>query len=254
MYIKVIACEVTFREVCMAAARSVNLVDLEFLSQGYHDNPEIGRARLQEKIDAADQGPFDAVVLLYALCNNMAVGLKAGRVPLVIPRAHDCISFFMGSKERYSQYFRSHPGTYYYTSGWLEYQKRGKERVPHTQVSGLGSTYLESYEEMVRKYGEDNAKFLAEFMGSWVQNYKQGAYIRFDFTDHLGFREQVQSICAERGWQYDEIEGDMRLFQNLLDGRWDEEDFLVVPPGETVRATYDAQIIAIGRAQEGVAK
>lgn len=122
----------------MAAARSVNLVDLEFLTQGYHDNPEIGRARLQEKIDSLPQGRYDAVLLVYALCNNMLVGLRAQDIPVVIPRAHDCITFFMGSKDRYARYFRQHPGTYYYTSGWLEYQHRGGERLPHTQVSGLG--------------------------------------------------------------------------------------------------------------------
>jgi hypothetical protein len=244
MFFKVIACEVTFREICMAAARSVNLVDLEFLTQGYHDNPDIGRARLQEKIDSLPQGRYDAVLLVYALCNNMLVGLRARDIPVVFPRAHDCITFFMGSKERYARYFRQHPGTYYYTSGWLEYQHRGGERVPHTQVSGLGPSPMGSFEELVAKYGEDNARFLSEFMGSWIQNYKQGTYIRFDFTDHLGLREQVKEICAKHGWNYDEIEGDMSLLQRLLDGCWDEEDFLVVRPGEEVVATYDDRIVA----------
>ena len=130
MLLKIIACEISFREICMAAAQSVNVAELEFLTQGYHDNPDIGRALLQEKIDSVENGKYDAILLGYALCNNMLVGLKTDNVPLVIPRAHDCITFFFGSKEQYMEYYNSRPGTYYYTSGWLEHRKRKSERVP----------------------------------------------------------------------------------------------------------------------------
>ena len=133
MFAKLIACEVAFREICWASARSASLVDLEFLSQGYHDNSDIGRERLQERIDAVPEGKYDAILLGYALCNNMVVGLQARHTPLVIPRAHDCITFFLGSKERYARVFREHPGTYYYTAGWLEHRHRGGERVPWQQ-------------------------------------------------------------------------------------------------------------------------
>ena len=73
MFLKILACEVAFREICWATARSASLVDLEFLSQGYHDNSDIGRERLQERIDAVPEGKFDALLLGYALCNNMVV-------------------------------------------------------------------------------------------------------------------------------------------------------------------------------------
>ena len=56
MFLKVIACEVAFRELCACAARSPNQFDLDFLSQGYHDNPEVGIHRIQECIDAVPEG------------------------------------------------------------------------------------------------------------------------------------------------------------------------------------------------------
>ena len=37
MRLKLIACEVLYRELCAAVARSVNQVDLEFLPKGLHD-------------------------------------------------------------------------------------------------------------------------------------------------------------------------------------------------------------------------
>src|SRR5215813_2293406 len=120
MFLKVIACEIAVRELQYAAARSRNLIDLEFLTQGYHDIPAIGRMAIQERIDAVPAGKYDAIVLGYALCSRILVGLKPSQTRLIIPRAHDCITFFLGSRERYHKCFSEHPGTYYYTSGWVE--------------------------------------------------------------------------------------------------------------------------------------
>ena len=55
-----------------------------------------------------------------ALCSNGLVGLTARNIPVVVPRAHDCITLFLGSKERYLDYFQSHTGVYFKTSGWIE--------------------------------------------------------------------------------------------------------------------------------------
>ena len=60
MFLKVIACEIAARELYYAAARSRNLVDLEFLTQGYHDTPNAGRTELQKHIDAVSAGKYDA--------------------------------------------------------------------------------------------------------------------------------------------------------------------------------------------------
>ena len=71
----------------------------------------------------------DAVALAYGLCNNGLAGLEARRVPLVLLRAHDCITAFLGSRDRYARYFEDRPGTYFETTGWLE---RGVDGGPRT--------------------------------------------------------------------------------------------------------------------------
>jgi hypothetical protein len=243
MFLKVIACEVAFREICHCAARSVNQFDMEFLSQGYHDNPEIGLQRLQACIDETAPERFEAILLGYGLCNNMLSGLQARQLPVVIPRAHDCITFFLGSKERYQRCFAEIPGTYYYTAGWLEYRQRGGERPVRRQGAELGDS--KSYEEMVAQYGEDNARYLVEFLGAWTRHYSRGALIDFDFTAHLSCKDQVRSICQQHGWEYAEIPGDLTLLRDWMDGRWNADDFLVVQPGERVRPSYDRQIVQI---------
>jgi len=287
MLFKVIACEIAFRELCMSAAKAANLVDFEFLTQGYHDNPDIGLELIQQKVDAVPEGKYDAILLGYALCNNMLVGMTAPHTQLVIPRAHDCITFFMGSKERYQQYFNECPGTYFYTSGWLEYGQRKSERVPpkgygaqgreaesvssnpsestgnpaeSNQPTKITSTQTEnqesstpqqntgyyrhrSYQELVEQYGEDNAKYIMEFMGAWKQNYTHGLFIDFDFTTHLNHQERVKHICRQNGWEYREARGDLTLLQRWLDGDWNEDDFLVVKPEQKVYASHDEFII-----------
>ncbi|MDP6775249.1 MAG: DUF1638 domain-containing protein [Candidatus Latescibacteria bacterium] len=243
MFYKVIACEIAFREICACAARSENQFDLEFLSQGYHDNPEIGLGRIQERIDAVDPEMFDGILLGYGLCNNMLLGLKGGRAPVVIPRAHDCITFILGSKERYNEIFRENPGTYYYTAGWLEYRQRGGERVERRQGAELGGGA--DYEELVEKYGEDNARYVMETLGGWTQNYSRGLFIDFDFTANLPLKARAKQLCEERGWAYEEIQGDLTLLQNWLDGRWPDDDFLVVEPGQSVAPSYNDHVIQI---------
>ncbi len=121
MRLKLIACEIMYRELCAAVARSTNLVNVEFLPKGLHDIGQAGMSsRLAEALFGVDETRYEAVLLGYGLCSNGLVGLTARSIPLVAPRAHDCITLFLGSKERYLEYFNEHPGVFYKTSGWIE--------------------------------------------------------------------------------------------------------------------------------------
>jgi len=45
-----------------------------------------------------------------------------------------------------------------------------------------------------------------------------------------------------KNWSYEEIQGDMRLILQLLDGEWNAEDFLVVPPNNKVKPSNNESI------------
>jgi hypothetical protein len=248
-FFKVIACEIALREICFAAAQSRNLVDLEFLPQGLHDTPQLGLKQVQERVAAVPAGKYDAILLGYGLCGNIITGLRAPHTPLVIPRAHDCITLFLGSKDRYQQLAESQGGSYYYTSGWLEVLRRRGDRAGASSTmflpsrAGLGGGPPAAYQEWVKKYGEEQARYLLEVMDTWTAHYTHGVLIEFDFTRTLKLREQVQAICAERGWEFKEIEGDLGLFRRWLDGEWDAKDFLVLQPNQKVMPSYDASIV-----------
>ena len=249
-FFKIIACEIALREICFAAAQSRHLVDLEFLPQGLHDRPAEGLKQIQERIEAVPAGKYDAILIGYGLCGNIVSGLHSAHTPLVIPRAHDCITFFLGSRERYQRLTEHHGGAYFYTSGWLEcLHRRGEQGGPLASQqflpsrAGVVTDQNATFQQWVKKYGEEQARYLMEVMDRWTENYTHGVLIDFEFTRVLHLREQVQGICAQNGWQYEEIEGDLRLFQYWLDGEWDSEDFLVVKPGEKVIPSYRDSVI-----------
>jgi hypothetical protein len=245
MRLKVVACEVVARELYWCAARAQQAVDITFMPQGLHANSDLCRGRLQEKIDAAGPDRYDAIILGYGLCNNSTVGVRAARIPMIIPRAHDCITLLLGSKERYAKLFARRPGTYWFSSGWLECRQKEGERIEPRLNSGLGPTYQGGdFSELVAKYGEENAKYLVEFMSGWETNYSHGTLIEFDFDRRLGLRKRVREICKDRRWRFSTVKGSLALVRAALDAHWDDERFLTVGPGRAVRASYDAGVVA----------
>jgi hypothetical protein len=242
LHLKLIACEIFYRELCAAVARSVNQVDVEFVPKGLHDIGQAGMsARLGELLAAVDESKYDAILLGYGLCSNGLLGLAARRIPLVVPRAHDCITLFLGSKERYLEYFQSHPGVYFKTTGWIE-RGEGLNQY-HLDSIQHQAGMTQSYEELVAKYGEDNAQFLYEQLCDMTRNYSGLTFIEMGIEPDDRFERQSQQQAAERGWKFQKVPGDMTLIQQLVDGPWAAERFLVVPPGSRVAASFDEQII-----------
>ncbi len=249
-YLKIIACEIALREICHAASRSINTLDLDFLTQGLHDHPVIGRQRLQEFVDAQPSDKYDALLIGYGLCGNIVQGLRARHTPLVLPRAHDCITFFLGSRARYGALAQDTPSAYFYSSGWLECLKRRGGSVPPAHPAllpvragdahSLGNS---TYQQWIEKYGEENARHLLEIMNSWTDHYTHGVLIDFDFAHPLDLPEKVRALCRQNGWQFQVVEGDLSLLQRWVDARWDPEDFLIVPPRHRVIPSYRDSII-----------
>lgn len=242
MRLRLIACEIFLRELCSLVAQSPNTLDVEFLPKGLHDiGAKAMRERLQKTIDADMGRSYDAVLMAYGLCNNGVVGLRASTAPLVIPRGHDCITLFMGSRHRYMDYFSRNPGVYYFTSGWIE---RGadhgdltKQGIPH--MMGFDKTY----EELVNKYGEEDALYLYDEMTAWMRHYRKLTYIEMGIEPDDRYLKQGRDTAGERGWEFEVMKGDMSLLRRLVDGPWGNSDFLTVPPGHEVTTSFDEQVI-----------
>lgn len=240
MRLKCLACDSLARMVYLCAAQSSHVVDVEMLPLGLHADADDLRARLQARIDAASESDYDAILLAYGLCGNSTAGLIARDIPLVIPRAHDCITLFLGSRDRYQDQFVSCPGTYWYV---LDYMERRESTGTALSVGSDTETDISAvYEEYVQKYGQDNADYLMEVMGAWQAHYKRAAYIDMGVGDGTAVEAEAQAEAARRGWTFERLEGDMVLIRELLMGAW-EEDFLVLQPGQRVGMAYGGEVL-----------
>jgi hypothetical protein len=247
MKYKVIGCEVLARPIYQCAAQSPHVIDLELIQYGLHQHPTVLRSRIQAAIDASTGKGYDAILLAYGLCGKSTNGLKAPSandgVPglkMVLPRAHDCITIFLGGRERYNQQFEQTPGTYWYVQDYLERDDgSGASMAIGANTSAEGE---EVYEEYVEKYGRDNADYLMEIMGAWQSHYKRAAYIDLGVGDGSRAEERARNDAARRGWTYERLAGDMVLIRKLLFGEWNE-DFLVVEPGQSITMTFDEKIL-----------
>jgi hypothetical protein len=242
MRIRAIVCEVLYREFAYCAAKSRNVVDLDFVTQGLHDvGCDRMCARLQAEIDATEAERYDAVILGYALCSNGIVGLQARGVPVVIPRAHDCVSLLLGSRKLYDKIHSENPGTYFLSTGWCERDGSNLEKMENSILDSLG--FGRSYEDYVRDYGEENAKFIMESLKGGLQHYSRFLFIRLGLGPEDGQEAEARERAAANGWDFDMMDGDLGLLQRLCDGDWNGDEFIILKPGSRVAAVYDGDII-----------
>jgi hypothetical protein len=239
-WLKIIACEVFYREVSSLVAESPHTCDVEFLPRGLHDlGSERMSSRLQEAIDASQDGPHDAICLIYGLCNNGIVGLQSRSKKLVVPRAHDCITLFLGSRQKFKEYFDAHPGTWYRTTGWYERSdadSAGEDGI----MDKLGLVW--ERQKLIDKYGEEAADYLIATMGDLTAHYDRLAFVTMGLECEANFEKMAIGDAEKRGWAFEKVEGSMELLRKALHGEWDQ-DFLVLEPGQTVEATFDEGVI-----------
>jgi hypothetical protein len=236
---KLITCAVLYRECYACAARSNNFIDVQIVEQGLHDiGAEKMVPRLQAEIDKVDVEKYEAILLGYGLCNNGIVGLKS-KLPLVIPRGHDCITILLGSKEKYQKYFDANPGTFFQSAGWIE-QAKDNLSNPESTTRQMG---IASYQEYVEQYGEEYAKYIIDSLGGGLNHYESFTYIDTKVGNQNSLKKHAKENAEENDWKYQELEGDTSLLLKMMNGDWNEEEFLIVEPGETIEPSYSSSVV-----------
>ena len=237
MLLKLISCNVFQREASLCIGRTPHVIDPEYTELGEHARSAGLRQIIQGRIDATEASGknYDAILLLYGLCGNATVGLQARRTRLVIPRAHDCCTILLGSKERFVEHFGQAPSTPFSSVGYLE---RGDYFLRTGDDGGVGVQIGDAFKALVEKYGEEDAKYIWDEMHPAHGNNK-AVFIDLPETSHLGYAEKFKAKAEEAGKESVRLEGSIRLIDNLLLGQWDEKEFLVVPPASAIEGVYD---------------
>lgn len=243
MRLKLIACQVLTREIGATIARSPHAIDAEILMMGLHDLGASMRSFIQVRIDAADMEGYDAILLGYALCGRGTEGLRAAKTQLVLPRAHDCIGLLMGSRDRFQSYFDAHPGVYFRSPGWIENQTTGRNLQPAYSAEHNSAWAKQTREQFIAQYGSDNGNYLFEQISAYRCRYSRLAYISTGIETDEACRKLALAEAEREGWAFEEIEGALTLLQRLVNGDWDAADFLVVPPGASIRGSLGESIV-----------
>jgi len=217
-----LACSVFEREIELHARGATHIAETRFFEMGLHDRPGQLRDKLQEQLAAVDaRTDIEAVVLAYGLCGRGTAELRPLSHKLVIPRAHDCITVFLGSKEAYAEHQLRCPTCYYYTPGWnRERRVPGPERLAAQRA------------EYAAKFAPDEAAFLLETeRAQWALN-DTATYLDLGTADAEAEAAYARRCADWLGWRFEHLRGDATLLRDLLWGRWDAERFQTVEPGE----------------------
>lgn len=240
--LKVIACEVLRRYLYKYLHETPYPADVTFIEMRKHVEPDDLRKTIQEEIDKVDESRYDVILLAFGLCGNSTVGVHANDVPIVIPRAHDCCTFFMGSKDAYNAEFADKASAEWCADGYYEgcfsIYAGDISNSENNSASGLG--YGMTYEQYAEEYGEENAQFLFEMLGG--ANNKSDdelIYISTPETQHLSYRAEVLKKAAEDGKKVREIAGNTDVIRKFCFGEWEADEFLIVKPGEKITGVYD---------------
>ena len=238
MLLKLISCEVFFREISLFAAATPHTVDLELTEKGMHDRSDLLRQSIQSRIDAVEESgrAYDAVLLGFGLCGNALNGVRARGIPLVIPRAHDCCTIFLGSRTIFEERFKDAPSTPFSSAGYMERGGKFMREADGELIPGVSG----SLEELIARYGEENGRYIHETLRAGSPGAGDTLYfIEVPELSHLGFAEKCRIQAGQAGMKMEILPGDSRLLRMLLDGEWDPREFLIVPPGRLIRGVYD---------------
>jgi len=236
----VVACSSLRPELEMLAAEAKTAVTFRHLEMGLHAR---SAGALREALQSAIDEETDCNVLAigYGLCNRGIVGLQARTLPVVIPRAHDCIGMLLGGSRRYLAELQAQPGTYFQSAGWLENSPApGDVRQPDFT---FGPNSNVTRERLVERYGEEDADYLLGQFAGFTRHYERLAYIATPASASAFWEATAMELAAKREWKFERLAGDLGWLRRLLDADWNDAEFLTLQPGERVVATFDERLI-----------
>ncbi len=193
-------------------------VEVRYLEQALHRTPHLMTGRLQAEINAVS-GYAGRIVLGYGLCSNGIVGVAARQQRIIVPRCHDCIALFLGSRASYDELFHKIPGTYYLTPGWIEEKKDPLGIVEFDYTPRVGS------ETAIWAMQEE------------LKHYTHIALISSGLGDIAPYRRRAKENAAYFGKEYLELTGTLDYFRKMarpdpLDEGLVPDDFVSIGEGQ----------------------
>ena len=233
----VLACDVFADEIArLQGEGGLDLHSVTWLEMGLHDHPARLRQAVQDAIARIEADETVATILLaYGLCGQGLLGVRAGRCPLVLPRASDCIAILLGGDARREALLKESPHMYFYTPGWVRGKRvPGPEREAHVCALYAG------------KYDDGIIDELVDADREAFAPYTHACYV--DITGDMSAQDYSRHCAQCLGWEFRREKGDPAMLRALLAGPWPAEDFLHVPPGMRIAMGPDLVLQAVDEA------
>lgn len=229
--IKIIGCSIFKNRLQKILKENFLDIDIEFINMKNHLDPEkLNKLIKEEIVKSEDEKKYEKIILLYGLCGNSTVGLSS-KLPLVIPKVHDCCSIFLGSSKKFYQLFESKLSSEWYTSDYLEEVQKIKEEDSNFHMS---YKFLK-LDDLIKTYGEDNGNYLYEMFNTME---KELIFIK---TSHKNDQKNISKLSKQYS-NLELMEGDLKIFYDIIGNKYNDE-ILYLNSGEKICCTFDINVI-----------
>ena len=211
-----ICCLMMEKEARAALASAGSEAEVVWMEKALHVRPEKLREELQKTLDRVGReiAP-DRVLLGYGFCGNALAGLCAGNFELVLPRIDDCITLFIGSRERKAA-LEGGVGTMFQTSDWTD----------------TDESVLDQKNRMYEDFDEDEAEELFQMM---FGHYHRIGVLDTHCYDLEPVVESSRAVAEALGFEHCVFDASNQFLVDLLSGGpFDEKRFIVKQPGEMI--------------------
>ena len=175
MKIGVVACRIMKRELDKVLSRNEDIAEVIYLEEGKHVYPDKLKESIVEQInDIKDR--VDVIFLGYGDCQSLKGMENEFDIPIVHPRADDCIGILLTPKG-YSEELAKEAGTWFMTPGWAELGMEMIYKVMHLDRPGMDS---DTADEIAREL---------------FASYSRGLYIDTGVGDNEYFLGKARESC-----------------------------------------------------------
>ena len=147
---------------------------------------------------------------------------------------------FLGSNQAYKDEFSRYPGTYYISAGW--YEEKAEPLSQRRRWAYFGDEKIK-YDDLVKKYGEKDAKETFKFLNSWKRNYQRAVFIDTGVEDSRTYEDYAKSMAKEYNWKYEVIKGNLSLLEKLICTESTTNEILVVPPEHRIEQDPKSDVV-----------
>ena len=187
--------------------------EMQVMEIALHVDPGKLKARLMEVVAGMEEEGTH-LLLGYGLCGRALEGVVSAKSTLVLPKVDDCIGALLGSRLRHKALLKNHSGCYFLDQHWLETElnifvqaTKGLERIPPEKREKIVALTLKHYTSLALLDSGDTAP-------------------------------EAEARCltyADRhALEFLKLQTELGLLSRLFSGPWQEEEFIVCPPGQSI--------------------